>query len=136
MFTEAEYRDDAKNVVAHAIATGRAIVARTDAQSAWSSRFRKRNLRRPPRRCAGVLCNEPLHNWHRQAEESPWARSAARCSGLQWVLKREDDILEAWCGTCGQQRVYVSGWQDTEWADGVMRPVRESELDPVTPPIN
>ena len=30
VFTEAEYRADAKNVVAHAIATGRAIVARAD----------------------------------------------------------------------------------------------------------
>ncbi len=30
VFTEAEYRTDAKNVVAHAIATGRAIVARAD----------------------------------------------------------------------------------------------------------
>ena len=30
VFTEAEYRADAKSVVAHAIATGRAIVARAD----------------------------------------------------------------------------------------------------------
>lgn len=30
MFTEAEYRTDAKNVVAHAIATGTALVARAD----------------------------------------------------------------------------------------------------------
>lgn len=30
VFTEAEYRADAKNVVAHGIATGRAIVARAD----------------------------------------------------------------------------------------------------------
>ena len=30
VFTEAEYRTDAKHVVAHAIATGRAIVARAD----------------------------------------------------------------------------------------------------------
>ncbi len=59
-----------------------------------------------------------------------------RCPGLRWVSKREDDIIEAWCGTCDQQRVYVSGWQDTEWADGMMEPVHESELDPVAPPIN
>ena len=30
VFTEVEYRTDAKNVVAHAVATGRAIVARAD----------------------------------------------------------------------------------------------------------
>jgi len=30
VFTEVEYRTEAKNVVAHAIATGRAIVARAD----------------------------------------------------------------------------------------------------------
>jgi len=30
VFTEAEYRTDAKKVVAHAVATGRAIVARAD----------------------------------------------------------------------------------------------------------
>ncbi|MBV8757612.1 MAG: hypothetical protein JO257_10065 [Deltaproteobacteria bacterium] len=30
VFSETEYRADAKNVVAHAIATGRAIVARAD----------------------------------------------------------------------------------------------------------
>ena len=30
VFTEAQYRTDAKSIVAHAIATGRAIVARAD----------------------------------------------------------------------------------------------------------
>lgn len=30
VFTEAEYRADARSVVAHAVATGRAIVARAD----------------------------------------------------------------------------------------------------------
>ena len=30
VFTEAEYRADPKSVVAHAVATGRAIVARAD----------------------------------------------------------------------------------------------------------
>jgi hypothetical protein len=30
VFTEAEYRADAKSVVAHAVSTGRAIVARAD----------------------------------------------------------------------------------------------------------
>jgi hypothetical protein len=30
VFTEAEYRADARSVVAHAVATGRAIVARVD----------------------------------------------------------------------------------------------------------
>lgn len=59
-----------------------------------------------------------------------------RCPGLLWVSKREDDTIEAWCGTCDQQRVHVSGWQETEWADGMMEPVHESELDPVSPPIN
>ena len=42
VFTETQYLADPKSVVAHAVATGRAIVARSDG-TAWSSRFRRRN---------------------------------------------------------------------------------------------
>jgi hypothetical protein len=38
VFTEAEYRADAKSVVAHAVATGSAIVAREVAPVPWTVR--------------------------------------------------------------------------------------------------
>jgi hypothetical protein len=58
------------------------------------------------------------------------------CLGLLWVTKRADDRIEAWCGTCHELRVIVSGWRETDWADGVMEPMHESELDRIAPTIN
>jgi hypothetical protein len=45
------------------------------------------------------------------------------CRGLLWVGKREDGIIEAWCLSCEQMNVWVSGWQDTIWKDGPMEPL-------------
>lgn len=50
------------------------------------------------------------------------------CAGLIWVAKRPVGIIEAWCGTCEQLNVWVSGWEQTFWADGPMEPL---ELEPV-----
>jgi hypothetical protein len=41
------------------------------------------------------------------------------CLGLMWVVKLEDDRIEAHCPACNEREALVSGWQDTLWADGV-----------------
>jgi hypothetical protein len=45
------------------------------------------------------------------------------CLGLMWVVKRADDRIEAFCGTCLDAEAVISGWQDTLWAEGVMPPM-------------
>jgi hypothetical protein len=50
------------------------------------------------------------------------------CSGLLWVVKTQDGHVDAFCRICKQERVYISGWQETEWADGMMEPVDIDEL--------
>lgn len=42
------------------------------------------------------------------------------CLGLMWVMKRDDDRIEAFCFVCKDTEAIVSGWQDTDWADGPM----------------
>jgi hypothetical protein len=59
-----------------------------------------------------------------------------RCLGLLWVMKRPDDRIEAWCGVCEQLLVVVSGWRETEWAEGMMEPVPESEPAPIATAIH
>ena len=45
------------------------------------------------------------------------------CLGLLWVAKTGDGRIDAFCRVCGQERIYVSGWQDTDWATRPMEPV-------------
>lgn len=45
------------------------------------------------------------------------------CLGLLWVSKRHDGIIDAWCERCDQLHVSVSGWQETDWAEGPMEPI-------------
>jgi hypothetical protein len=44
------------------------------------------------------------------------------CPGLMWVMKRDDDRIEAFCFVCKKTEVIISGWQETEWAEGPMEP--------------
>jgi len=44
------------------------------------------------------------------------------CLGLMWVMKRSDDRIEAFCFVCKDTEAIISGWQDTEWAEGPMEP--------------
>ncbi|HEY6728675.1 MAG TPA: hypothetical protein VI197_31905 [Polyangiaceae bacterium] len=53
------------------------------------------------------------------------------CGGLIWVIKTPDDSIVAFCMLCKTDEMTVHHWQDTEWAAGVMKPVRASfEADP------
>lgn len=45
------------------------------------------------------------------------------CEGLLWVMKTEDDYLYAWCPTCEDESLTISGWQDTLYADGQPPPL-------------
>jgi hypothetical protein len=47
----------------------------------------------------------------------------APCPGLLWVFKIQDGTIEATCMICKNERIHISGWQETEWADGPMAPV-------------
>ena len=51
-----------------------------------------------------------------------------RCQGLLWVLKREDERIDALCNVCKSDQVIISGWEDTQWAKGPMVPVSFDEL--------
>ena len=50
------------------------------------------------------------------------------CEGLLWVVKTADGCIDAFCQVCKQERVTISGWQDTDWADGPMEPVGTEQL--------
>ena len=44
------------------------------------------------------------------------------CLGLMWVTKNEDDSILSYCLVCKTDEALISGWQDTDWADGPMGP--------------
>ena len=44
------------------------------------------------------------------------------CMGLLWVEKADDDRIWAYCVACKREEIWISGWQDTLWADGPMEP--------------
>jgi hypothetical protein len=47
-----------------------------------------------------------------------------QCLGLLWVEKFADEqqTIHAFCLVCRNEELYISGWQDTEWAEGPMEP--------------
>lgn len=51
------------------------------------------------------------------------------CQGLMWVAKADAANIHAYCIVCGGNEVFISGWEETEWADGMMEPVSPSDLD-------
>ena len=51
-----------------------------------------------------------------------------QCLGLLWVFKRDDGEIEVHCGTCNDENIYISGWEDTVWADGPMEPIHVADL--------
>lgn len=40
------------------------------------------------------------------------------CIGLLMVLKLEDGRIQAHCPACSTVEAIISGWEDTDWADG------------------
>ncbi len=45
------------------------------------------------------------------------------CPGFMWVVKQDDNRIQAYCSICYDIEAIISGWEDTLWAEGVMPPV-------------
>lgn len=43
-----------------------------------------------------------------------------QCLGLMWVVKQDDDRIQAYCSVCHDVEAIISGWDETPYADGVM----------------
>lgn len=71
----------------------------------------------------------PLRPLHGRATliECPRHRGRHTCPGFMWVVKRKDDQLSAFCGTCHRVEVIIAGWQRTVWAKGPMKSIRVAE---------
>jgi hypothetical protein len=50
------------------------------------------------------------------------------CEGLLWVEKQQDGRIVAFCRMCEKEEIYISGWEETEWADGPMEPFSVDDL--------
>jgi hypothetical protein len=50
--------------------------------------------------------------------------------GLLWVVKTENDTIEALCPVCGGSEVVIHNWRGTQWADGMMEPVPIAPIPP------
>ena len=50
------------------------------------------------------------------------------CLGLLWVEKVEDERIYAYCLACKREEIWISGWQDTLWAEGPMEPASHEML--------
>lgn len=58
------------------------------------------------------------------------------CEGLLWVMKKDAGTIEACCESCRRERLLISGWEVTEWADGPMAPLTPEELTAPLPLLN
>jgi len=63
-----------------------------------------------------------VDTWRETLVECTRRPGGATCEGLLWVSKRRDDVIEAWCPICRGEEIFISGWQDTDWAEGPMPP--------------
>lgn len=46
------------------------------------------------------------------------------CVGLMWVAKSDEKTIHAFCANpIEHNEVFITGWEDTIWADGMMEPV-------------
>lgn len=50
------------------------------------------------------------------------------CEGCLWVAKRDDNRLEAWCSQCETERLVITGWEETDWAEGPPPPLPSAGL--------
>jgi len=80
----------------------------------------------------------PVEVGHMRETLVPCTKKPGRkaCPGLMWVVKEADQRIFAFCMACRKDEMSISGWQDTQWAEGMMEPVPvnpEEALDE-TPP--
>jgi hypothetical protein len=83
-------------------------------------------LRRNALRIATLIeYGGPLDQLEGRETMVPCKRRPARqqCLGFMWVVKRADDRLQAYCSACGDIEAIISGWQETDWADGPCPPL-------------
>lgn len=50
------------------------------------------------------------------------------CRGLLWVGKPDPGTIEAYCLACQREHLLISGWELTEWAEGLMEPICPEEV--------
>jgi len=99
--------------------------------------FPARPVRKQALRVARLIeYGGPLEIGHTRATLVECSRRGDRrpCEGLLWVVKADARTIEAFCAMCRREHLLISGWEDTEWADGPMEP-----LPPGTderPPVN
>ena len=76
----------------------------------------------------------PLRPLHGRETLVECTRHSGRhtCPGFMWVVKRKDDQLSAFCGTCHRVEVIIAGWQRTAWANGPKKQVRVAFEPPET----
>jgi hypothetical protein len=55
------------------------------------------------------------------------------CLGLLWVEKSQDDRIWAYCLVCRRAEIFISGWQDTIWANGPMEAVKRERSTTTEP---
>jgi hypothetical protein len=74
-------------------------------------------------------CRETLVECQRRPGGRP-------CLGLMWVLKTEDDEINAFCRGCGDEAM-IHNWQRTEWAAGMMQsvPAEPADMDGTPSPV-
>lgn len=95
----------------------------------------------PPRARRALRCAQfveyagPLAVGQTRETLVPCSRRPGRkaCRGLTWVLKPNAETIEAVCLVCGATEVVITGWDDTDWADGPMEPARISEIFDIDP---
>jgi hypothetical protein len=79
---------------------------------------------------ARLHCRETLIECKRRPGGRP-------CAGLMWVLKTDDDAINAFCRGCGDEAL-IQNWQRTEWAAGIMEavPAEPADLDGASLPVS
>jgi hypothetical protein len=80
----------------------------------------------------------PLEIGHARATLVECTRRVERrpCEGLLWVVKKDAGTIEAFCESCRREHLLISGWEDTEWADGQMEPLTPEDLQAPLPQLN
>lgn len=61
--------------------------------------------------------------------ECPRRPARTPCLGLLWVAKTPRDTIEVFCPACKHEHATITGWQDTEWAEGQMEPLGTEDCD-------
>lgn len=72
----------------------------------------------------------PLPTEHTRETLIPCRRrpQGTPCLGLLWVVKETSGAIHAFCPTCRTGEFLIHNWEETDWAEGPMQPVRVEEV--------